>query len=59
MRYDAVWSTIMPAGGRRRRGVLRLKPQHQPTHPKLAQYYESKGDKELAAERRRHIKSTK
>ena len=59
MRYDAVWSTVMPVGGRCRRGAPRLKPQHQPIHKKLAQYYESKGDKELAAEHRRLIKSTR
>jgi tetratricopeptide (TPR) repeat protein len=39
--------------------VLKLNPNHQATHKTLAEYYEKKGDKELAAQHRRQIKPAK
>ena len=39
--------------------VLQLNPDHQATHKTLAEYYESKGEKDLAAQHRRRLKPAK
>jgi Flp pilus assembly protein TadD len=39
--------------------VLRLDPAHQAAHKTLAEYYESQGDKENAAQHRRQVKPAK
>jgi hypothetical protein len=39
-------------------GVLDLVPNHQATHQALAEYYESQGEKALAAYHRAHLGRT-
>jgi Flp pilus assembly protein TadD len=39
--------------------ALKLNPKHQATHKTLAEYYEKKGDKELAAQHRRQLNPAK
>jgi len=38
-------------------GALRIDPRHRPTHRQLADYYESQGDADLAAQHREMSRS--
>ena len=40
------------------RGALRLDPRHHPTHRRLAEYYESQGDADMAAQHRQMSQSS-
>jgi len=64
---DALYEvgSVFLNGGNARVGLwwlnraLQLNPNHQATRKTLAEYYESKGDKDLAAQHRRYLKPAK